>query len=173
MRYLHAREPSRAPVPPAGVSAVAVRFGPGNTGSAPLEAPRSEWFITGTSQPLFAVAGFGDAGPAVNAAPSSAQAFRTVATTDNGAAPRITAPADGTILALDPDIPPNRQRLTLEAQGAGLRWRMDGREIARGNRVLWMPWPGRHQVQIADARGNTLHEIRIEVRGAGVRPAAR
>ena len=31
-----------------------------------------------------------------------------------------------------------------------------------------MPWPGRHLVQLTDARGTVLDEVRIEVRGAGV-----
>ncbi|MBG6076357.1 hypothetical protein IWX85_002190 [Polaromonas sp. CG_9.11] len=53
--------------------------------------------------------------------------------------PRITAPASGTIIALDPDIPPAHQRLTFSAQGHGLRWRMDGREFARGTEVRRRP----------------------------------
>jgi len=31
-----------------------------------------------------------------------------------------------------------------------------------------MPWPGRHVVQITDAQGKVLDEVRLEVRGAGV-----
>jgi penicillin-binding protein 1C len=33
--------------------------------------------------------------------------------------------------------------------------------------VAWLPWPGRHVVQIVNAQGQLLDEIRIEVRGAG------
>jgi penicillin-binding protein 1C len=84
-------------------------------------------------------------------------------------AARITAPASGTIVALDPDIPPQRQRLTLTAQGSDVRWRMDGREFARGAQAQWLPWPGRHVVQLVDRHNAVLDEIRIEVRGAGVR----
>ena len=51
---------------------------------------------------------------------------------------------------------------------------MDGKEFARGNQALWLPWPGRHVVQITNERGEVLDEIRLEVRGAGVKaPAAR
>lgn len=88
-----------------------------------------------------------------------------------GAAARITAPAPGTIIALDPDIPPARQRLQFTATGSGLLWRMDGKPLGRGARVAWLPWPGRHVVQITDATGRVLDEIRIEVRGAGVAAA--
>ena len=75
---------------------------------------------------------------------------------------------NGTIVALDPDIPPRHQRLSFEAEGGG-RWLMDGRDFGRGERARWLPWPGRHLVQLANARGEVLDEIRIEVRGAGLR----
>ena len=89
------------------------------------------------------------------------------------AAVRIATPAPGTILAIDPDIPPARQRLQFAASdpraGAGLRWRMDGKPLGQGARIAWPPWPGRHVVQLTDTRGQVLDEVRIEVRGAGVR----
>ncbi|HET7835965.1 MAG TPA: penicillin-binding protein 1C [Variovorax sp.] len=146
MAFLHRSEPSRAPTPPAGVLQAQVRFGDA------LEAARSEWFIAGTEQPLFAIA------PEASAAQ---------------AAPRITAPADGTILALDPDIPPDRQRVRFEAEGRGVQWRIDGKPLARGASAQWLPWPGRHRVQLIDARGQVADEIRLEVRGAGVVESAR
>lgn len=146
MAYLHRREASRAPQAPAGLLQTRVSFGDG------LEAAREEWFIAGTEQRLFA--------PDGGSAPRSGMA-------------RISAPADGTIVALDPDIPPQRQRLVFEAEGGAagqaLQWRIDGRMAGQGARLPWLPWPGRHVVQLVDARqGNVLDELRIEVRGAGV-----
>jgi len=141
MGFLHRSEPSRAPAPPAGVVQARVRFGDD------LEAARSEWFVAGTEQPLFAVA------------PEAS---------GTEAAPRIKSPADGTIIALDPDIPPNRQRVRFEAEGRGVQWRIDGKPFARGAGAQWLPWPGRHVVQLLDARGQVADEIRLEVRGAGV-----
>ncbi|MBP7566383.1 MAG: penicillin-binding protein 1C [Burkholderiaceae bacterium] len=155
MGFLHAHEPSRAPPPPAGMKPTAVRFGPG-ADAMPIEAARQEWFLPGTAQPLFAAGSFG-----------GAPVDRTRATA------RITLPASGTIIALDPDIPPTRQRVRFAAEGEGLAWRMDGREFARGASAQWLPWPGRHMVQLVDARGKVLDEIRIEVRGAGVQAGAR
>ena len=107
-------------------------------------------------------------GPA-QAAATAAEANNTATTggSSSGPAARITAPAPGTIVALDPDIPPERQRLQFTATGQGLLWRMDGKPLGRGARVAWLPWPGRHVVQLTDARGEVLDEIRIEVRGAG------
>ena len=83
--------------------------------------------------------------------------------------PRITAPVTGTIIALDPDIPPNRQRVSLTAEGSNLRWLIDGKPFARGASAQWLPWPGRHVVQLTDGRGAVLDEVRLEVRGAGVK----
>jgi penicillin-binding protein 1C len=45
---------------------------------------------------------------------------------------------------------------------------MDGKPLDRGAQVAWLPWPGHHVVQLTDARGRVLDELRIEVRGAGV-----
>lgn len=144
MGFLHRREASRAPAPPPGLVRARVRFGD------ELEAARDEWFIAGTEQALFAL-------PAADAGP----------------APRITAPTDGTIIALDPDIPPRHQRVRFEAEGSsGLQWRIDGRPFARGASAQWLPWPGRHVVELLDARGRVVDQLRLEVRGAGVKRAA-
>jgi len=146
MRFLHAREPSRAPAPPTGLVEARVEFGPAADGNA-IEAARSEWFLQGTEQPLFAL----DTGMATD-----------------GAAARITAPSDGTIIALDPDIPPLRQRVRFESEGRGVQWRIDGKPFARGNSAQWLPWPGRHVIELVDASGKVVDQRRLEVRGAGV-----
>ena len=83
------------------------------------------------------------------------------------------APANGTIVAVDPDIPPDRQRLQFVADSASARWRMDGKEVAHGARWAWLPWPGRHQVELVNAKGEVLDSIRLEVRGAGVKQSKR
>lgn len=141
MGFLHRNEPSRAPSPPPGLVQARVRFGD------ELEAARSEWFIAGTEQPMFSLA------PDVSVAES---------------APRITSPSNGTIIALDPDIPPDRQRVRFEAEGRGVQWRIDGKPFVRGSNALWLPWPGRHVVELLDAQGRVVDQVRLEVRGAGV-----
>jgi len=141
MNFLHRNEPSRAPAPPPGVVHARVRFGD------ELEAARSEWFIAGTEQPVFSLA------PDVSVAE---------------AASRITSPSNGTIIALDPDIPPDRQRVRFEAEGRGVQWRIDGKPFARGGNALWLPWPGRHVVELLDAQGRAVDQVSLEVRGAGV-----
>jgi penicillin-binding protein 1C len=161
MQYLHAREPSRRPMVPTGVSESRVTFG------GALEAARPELFLRGTEQQQVAIDSI-----ATRARPERAAALFISQNRDTGGA-RITSPPAGTIVALDPDIPPQRQRLRFTAEGVGLHWRMDGKEFARGGDVKWPPWPGRHRVQLAGAHGELLDEIRIEVRGAGVRGNAR
>ncbi|MGK6309647.1 penicillin-binding protein 1C [Variovorax sp. DT-64] len=144
MGFLHRREASRAPAPPPALVRTRVRFGD------ELEAAREEWFIAGTEQALFAL-------PAADAEPAA----------------RITAPTDGTIIALDPDIPPRHQRVRFEAEGSsGLQWRIDGKPLARGASAQWLPWPGRHVVELLDARGRVVDQLRLEVRGAGVKRVA-
>ena len=149
MRFLHTQEPSRAPTPPTGLVQARVNFGRGLDGG-PIEAARDEWFLQGTEQSEFAI---------------DSIAAHAVST---GVAARITSPTNGTIIALDPDIPPNRQRVRFESEGAGVRWQIDGKPFAHGATAQWLPWPGRHAIQLVDARGQLLDEIRLEVRGAGV-----
>ncbi len=167
MRALHQRTPSRAPAPPPGLVHARVRFGDG------LEVARQEWFIAGTEQAVFAIDSEAYCADAERAAGpidlNSLDAAHHVPA-------RITRPQDGTILALDPDIPPTHQRLLLQADpGAAnpqtLRWWIDAREVGRGPQAQWLPWPGRHVLQLRDARGAVQDERRIEVRGATVKPA--
>ncbi|OYT93438.1 MAG: penicillin-binding protein 1C [Burkholderiales bacterium PBB3] len=172
MNYLHAKQPSRAPKPPAGVVQAAVQFAnptPGGgaaSGTAALvsstEAARQEWFIAGTQQSAFAMK--------TGASPALSTAYKAHNTSNaqDSASARITSPTHGTIIALDPDIPPKAQRLSFSAEGSGLRWKMDGKVFASGNAAQWLPWPGRHVVQIVDSKGKVLDEIKLEVRGAGV-----
>ena len=165
MNFLHKTEASRAPPAPAGVVRTRVEFGD------QLEAARSEWFIQGTEQTMFAINSIAesDRNHWTRGTKHPKLAISAAAT-----AGRITAPASGTIVALDPDIPPAHQRLSFSAEGRGVRWLMDGKEFARGNEARWLPWPGRHVVQITNERGQALDQIRLEVRGAGVKaPAAR
>ncbi len=162
MGYLHRTEASRAPRPPAGLVRMPILFDAASTAGEPAEAARDEWFLQGTEQTRVAFNPGGrdatEPGPKGNKASHAGADVR----------PRITAPTSGTIIALDPDIPPLRQRVRFTAQGSGTRWLMDGKTFARGAQAQWLPWPGRHLVQLADARGEVLDEVRIEVRGAAV-----
>ncbi len=179
MGFLHAREPSRPPRPPQGLVQWPVRFGPAGgdgdsaTASLPLEAARTEWFVPGTQQSVFAINNVADGALSVSAGgqkrskPAEPQA-------DLGPA-RILMPVHGTVIALDPDIPPQSQRLRLQAADLAaprLAWRMDGKPLGRGAVLEWLPWPGRHTLELVNAQGEVLDTVRFEVRGAGVAPGA-
>jgi penicillin-binding protein 1C len=154
MNHLHRKQSSRAPQPPAGLVQKTV--------TVQGEAPRSEWFVRGTEQHFFAM----------NTGAKNKVNTLAKGQNDSKSPARITAPVNGTILALDPDIPPQAQRLSLEAEGSNLRWVINGKPVARGESALWLPWPGKHLIQIVDAKGKVLDQVRLEVRGAGVKTPA-
>lgn len=90
--------------------------------------------------------------------------------------PMIGTPTHGTIIALDPDIPPAHQRLRLgmantgfpvsARQTATLHWHVNGQQVGEGQETLWFPLPGRHRIELRDQHGETLDQISVEVRGA-------
>ncbi len=162
MNHLHRTEPSRAPKPPPGLVNARVDF-------AGTEAARDEWFIAGTEQAQFAINS-----EAACARIDCARGLKGLKNANSerlnaDTVAKITSPANGVVIALDPDIPPNRQRLTFTATGNNIAWRMDGKALARGAQVQWLPWPGKHVVQLTDATGEVLDEIKLEVRGAGLK----
>jgi penicillin-binding protein 1C len=167
MQFLHsgrvagrAGQPSRAPVkPPPGVLAQAIRY------QGQLEAPRTEYFLAGTEQSEIALSKPDDINPA------------------------IRYPTPGMLIALDPDIPPARQRVRFAAQGITKgSWLLDGKPVSdliqgRGQRLQnklhnggagvpislaldWSPWPGKHGLALLDGHGVVVDTIQFEVRGA-------
>jgi penicillin-binding protein 1C len=183
--YLHRRVASTPPATPAGVIRTHVTF------EQALEPARDEWFLRGTQMPVVALSAGARGDEAANsltspgAAGTATTATRTAAATPTptattaataspAAAPRIGTPADGTLFALDPDIPPANQRIAFErANGtsAHSRWQLDGKRLGDAQRVLWPPWPGRHLLELVDANGRIADSVRFEVRGATARAA--
>ncbi|MCF8198205.1 MAG: penicillin-binding protein 1C [Sulfuritalea sp.] len=132
---------SVAPKAPAGVVMREIRFEPsaGYRG----EPRRHEWFLAGTERSV------------VRAAQATALA-------------RIRYPTQGTVIALDPDIPPQRQslRLQLTATGeAGWQWRIDNQPAGHADRANhWLPQPGKHRLALLDAENRELDAVEFEVR---------
>ncbi|MCX7220550.1 MAG: penicillin-binding transpeptidase domain-containing protein [Burkholderiales bacterium] len=134
---------------PAGVLAQAIVY------EGALEAARTEYFLAGTEQSLISIAH-----------PDQIR-------------PLIVYPSAGMLVALDPDIPPERQRIRFAAQGVKqAAWLLDGKAPAKasaGNQtnqtalsIDWMPWPGKHVLQLVDSQGKLLDQVKFEVRGAVV-----
>jgi penicillin-binding protein 1C len=81
---------------------------------------------------------------------------------------KIIYPADGTVMALDPDIPSERQRVFFETQPQDnqLRWTLNGVTIGTaGNAVSWSPTTGRHSLALVDSENRVIDRIRFSVRG--------
>ncbi len=104
----------------------------------PGEAPRQEWFIRGTEP-----------------AAETWQAAQPVSA--------ILQPNDGMILALDPDIPAERQRLFFRASNlpAGAYWQLDEVKLDSAD---WPLTRGKHSLSLIDASGHTLDQVEFEVR---------
>ncbi len=134
---LHARGDSHAPAPPAGVNRAAVTFDGG------IEPPRQEWFAMGTE--LAAVA------------PVPSRAARA----------HIASPGNGLIIAIDPDMPPQHQRVPLLARGTTkqLAFRLDGIAIGPADtQLMWMPRAGAHQLALVGPSGTVIDQVLFTVR---------
>jgi len=71
------------------------------------------------------------------------------------------------VIAIDPDIPANRQRLPLLARGdtRQLQFRLDGAQVGAADApVLWSPSAGAHRLALVDASGATLDQVLFTVR---------
>jgi len=137
MDYLQRGQPGTAPRPPGNVLRRQVTFQPA------LEPPRAEWFIRGTETAQVILPG------------------------GEGQAPGIVYPVDGSILAVDPDIPAARQRVFFLARAArGLTWKLDG-EVYGGVDASegWQPVPGAHRLELVDAGGKAVGSTQFVVRG--------
>ena len=104
--------------------------------------PRREWFVQGTEA----------AGSDPSPAPAPA---------------RIAYPPAGSVFAIDPDIPPERQQIGFVASGAvGFpTWVLDGEALGAGAQAFWNPIPGRHALALHDAAGRLLDAVVFQVRG--------
>ena len=81
---------------------------------------------------------------------------------------RILAPADGEIIAWDPDIPADRQKVFFEARppAADLSWELDGAAMGgAGSLLFWTPAAGAHTLLLRSADGETVDRVRFTVRG--------
>lgn len=146
MNRLHATTPSTPPAVPPGVETRQISF------DNQVEASRREYFLPGTAQDVV-LASASDTRSAVSA---------------------ITNPVDGSVYALDPDIPPQHQRVVFRSSGVRQpQWWLDGKLLGRGAHLPWFPMPGRHVVQMRDGN-RVIGEAHFEVRGATLtKPAPR
>ncbi len=176
MNWLGAREALAAPPMPEGVVRERVRFEPA------YEPARQEVFLEGTQQAEVRGVAYAG-GPEAELAlagdawsdEARAGALETLAEAGGAAPgrPRIAGPVDGTLIALDPDIPPANQRLQLRAAnvatGQEIYWLAGTQRIGQGRVDYWLPQPGRQVLTLTDAQGQVLDSVTIQVRGARLR----
>ena len=137
MLALHSHAAPSRPMKPADVESRPIGF-VGN-----IEPPRTEYFLRGTGQPLF------------RTAPPEARRAR------------ITSPVSGSVYALDPDIPIERQRIRVLVTGAVVDHRLilDRRDIGQAQaQPLILPGPGAHRLVLRDAKGRVVDRILFTVR---------
>ena len=106
-----------------------------------IEPGRIEWFIHGTE-------------------PDS------IELNTNHGNTHITYPPSGTIIALDPDIPKDRQMLFFEAQNSDvdLRWVLNNQTVGTSTRVSWKPKKGKYILSLVDKKNRVIDSVRFEVR---------
>jgi penicillin-binding protein 1C len=81
---------------------------------------------------------------------------------------RIVYPPSGTVIALDPDIPPELQKIFFisQANEEGLRWVLNGHTISRVGSILpWTPEVGTHALTLCDRGNEIIDSVNFEVRG--------
>ena len=105
---------------------------------------REEWFVAGTEP-------------------------RMIRPVGQRAVSRILYPADGAIIALDPDIPESLQRIFFQGSTAaeGGVWELNGRKLSDRLPHPWAPRAGHHTLSLLDASGRPLDTVRFSVRGPG------
>jgi len=137
MMALHRDRSGVQPPRPAGIEQRAVQF------ADTVEPPRRDWFLTGTAQGVQV------------AAPAAARR------------PRITSPVGGSVFALDPDIPIDRQRMGVAVTGAviGHRLVLDRRDLGDADaRPQVLAGPGQHRLALLDPGGRIIDQVRFTVR---------
>ena len=81
---------------------------------------------------------------------------------------RIVYPPSGTVIALDPDIPPELQKIFFisQANEESLRWVLNGHTISRVGSILpWTPEAGTYALTLCDRENGIIDSVSFEVRG--------
>jgi penicillin-binding protein 1C len=110
---------------------------------SPQGIPREEWFIEGTEP---------------DAEQQHVGQFNC----------RITYPPSGAVIALDPDIPPELQKVFFVAHPATsrLRWCLNDQALTEAaDAHPWTPQVGSHTLTLVDKQGRTIDSVQFEVKG--------
>jgi penicillin-binding protein 1C len=81
---------------------------------------------------------------------------------------RISYPASGTVVALDPDIPVDRQKMYFESspESEYNRWLLNGKDFGTASGIkIWTPVEGIHKLSLVEKNGQPVDEVTFFVRG--------
>jgi penicillin-binding protein 1C len=81
---------------------------------------------------------------------------------------RIAYPTTGTVIALDPDIPSEEQKMFFEAKpnAEDMQWVLDGKNLGTFSAIVpWAPRRGKHLLVLVDSASRELDSVIFEVRG--------
>jgi penicillin-binding protein 1C len=140
MDYLHGNQQSRPRRAPQRLVETQVSFVP------EVEPARREWFLQGTEAAVIRLAAYEK--------------------DKRDLLPKILYPGDGTLIAVDPDIPRDHQRIQFSARsGEDVTWILDGAAAGTGAVAWWSPQAGHHVLVLSDAQGRQVDKVSFEVRG--------
>lgn len=128
------------PAPPRTVRSLPTRFTPA------VEPVRHEWYLSGTQS----------VSAGVTAVPESAR-------------PGIESPANGVVIAIDPDIPVEHQKVLISVHGgrSTMRLRLNDQLLGPATaQQLWTPRPGAYYLSLEDEHGLPIDRVLFTVRGA-------
>ncbi|MCQ9328191.1 penicillin-binding protein 1C [Pelistega suis] len=143
MQYLHRELPSMQKDKPNEVLAQRIDYEP------KVEPSRTEYFLDKTAM----------------------KTIRLVGSDVVDSASFISEPTQGTIIALDPDIPKERQLVKFEAKQLNhqvandVYWVLNGETLGGQNPLFWPVRVGRYTLSLYHKNGRKLDEIRFQVRG--------
>jgi penicillin-binding protein 1C len=86
---------------------------------------------------------------------------------------RIVYPPSGTVIAVDPDIPPELQKIFFISQTneEDLRWVLNGHTISRVGTIFpWTPKTGTYLLALCDGENGIIDSVNFEVRGSADLP---
>ena len=141
VNFLHRSTPSVQAAAPEGVIRATVAF------EANIEPAREEVFVAGT------------------------ELTRVAAKSPAASRVSIAYPGNGSVIAIDPDIPAavQRVRLSMRPFADAYRWRIDGEPIASGaDAAFWVPVAGNHRLSLVDETGAEVDAVNFQVRGERV-----
>lgn len=124
-----------------------------------LEPTRRELFLSGTGHNV------------IVANQHTAQLISHKTSAQKQRLARIAYPGEGTIIALDPEIPALQQKIVFKAsqlnhpKGSNNHnlWRLNGKTL---NQAAWRPSLGRHTLELLDSQRQAIDVVHFEVRGA-------